>query len=135
MRDRSLHAKMSGYRKGGGSHDVLNNDMREGPYMAHTDKEDDWHRWRRHWLSDECTYSAAHYWSRGFHYRLPQSCEICDLAPWPYGRVLGPIENPQWRQDCRREERANGRHLMTKARKGRIDWDDLTIGYRRPYYW
>lgn len=94
--------------------------------MAHTDRDDERIKWRRHWCSDECA------WQRR---PLAHSCEICDLAPWPYRAILGPIADPEWRRDCRREERARTRNIMQRARSGHLDWDDLTIAYRRPYYW
>jgi hypothetical protein len=46
-----------------------------------------------------------------------------------------PIADSEWRRDCRREERAKARNVLQRARSGHLDWDDVTIGYRRPYYW
>lgn len=102
--------------------------------MAHTDRDDDWHYWRRHWHSDECTLWQRRRYAWGNYY-LPQACEICASAPWPFQRVLGPIADAPWRRSCRREERARARTIMQRARSGHIDWDDLVIDYRRPYYW
>lgn len=102
--------------------------------MAHTDKDDEWHYWRRHWGSDDCTWRPGRGWSPSW-LSPPQSCGICERAPWPYRRILGPIADSPWKADCRREERAKARNLMNRARAGHVDWDELAIHYRRPYYW
>lgn len=41
----------------------------------------------------------------------------------------------RYHKDSRRDERAEARNQMNRARNGHVDWDDLTIRYRRPYYW
>jgi hypothetical protein len=87
--------------------------------MAHTDRDSDRVFWRNH--HREC--------ERWWH-----GCEVCDLGPLPWVG-MGPMEDSEWRRDCRREERARARNLLQRARSGHLDWDDLTITYRRPYYW
>jgi hypothetical protein len=89
--------------------------------MAHTDRDIRRIELRRHWSSDECT---PYRWN----------CLTCSSLGkgWNWWDWPPPSS---WHQECRREERASARHLMDRARAGHIDWDDLVIGYRRPYYW
>ena len=87
--------------------------------MARTDRDYERVYWRRHRL--EC----VGWWN---------GCEVCDRGPLPCV-AFGPIEDSEWRRGCRREERARARNALQRARNGHLDWDDLTIGYRRPYYW
>ena len=101
--------------------------------MAHTDRDDE--RWFRkhHRRSDEC----AWYWSLRMRYREPRSCDTCLACPPPWGG-MGPLSDSGgsvWHRDCRRHERARARNLMQRARSGYIAWDDLTISYKRPYFW
>lgn len=94
--------------------------------MAHTDRDDENVFWRKiHTL--ECPV-----WRAGW--RSPVACAECDFQKPE--RLKGmPIEDSQWRRDERRYERGRARMLMRRARSGHIDWDELVIAYRRPYYW
>lgn len=87
--------------------------------MARTDRDYERIYWRGH--RRQC----VGWWN---------GCEVCDRGPLPCV-AFGPIEDSEWRRGCRREERARARNALQRARNGHLDWDDLTIGYRRPYYW
>lgn len=104
--------------------------------MAHTDRDDTRHFWKRHYgrgfRDGDCTLRTIRVsgWSlRGWCW--------CDTVHngWtqPYKYEQG--KPSWWNKDCRREERAKARNQMNKARNGHTDWDDLTINYRRPWYW
>ena len=110
--------------------------------MAHTDRDDERQFWKRHygtsprggrWKSD-CTL----YTDRGGRWNayLRGSCwcdKVHNMWTRPYHFEAGVPSG--WNRDCRREERAKARNLMDRARAGHIDWDDLSINYRRPYFW
>jgi hypothetical protein len=89
--------------------------------MAHTDRDHERVIWRNH---DR----VCNRWSKG------GCCEVCDRVPRAWSGMC-PIADSEWRRDCRREERAKARNVLQRARSGHLDWDDVTIGYRRPYYW
>jgi len=89
--------------------------------MAHTDRDMRRVELRRHWNSDEC---KPYRWNCPTCERLEKGWRWWD---WP--------EPSYWNRDCRRDERAKTRNLMQRARTGHLDWDDLSIAYRRPYYW
>ena len=61
--------------------------------------------------------------------RLPEAREW--VHPYRYEKGA-PSE---WHREQRRAERGAARSQMNRARAGHIDWDDLVIAYRRPYYW
>lgn len=101
--------------------------------MADTDRDDDRWFWRRHYARDgDCTLR--------FSFGRPRSGCWCvgDFSSY-YWRH--PYRCPEkgvpsaWHRQQRRSERSHARDAIRKACNGRIDWDDLTINYRRPYYW
>ena len=91
--------------------------------MAHTDRDDENVFWANH--RADC---PANSW------RSPHACALCDFQ-MPQRLKGMPINDSEWRRDERRLERGRARTLMQRARNGHIDWDDLVIAYRRPYYW
>lgn len=92
--------------------------------MAHTDRDDENVYWRKIHDADCPAWRAG----------SPMACELCDFRKPE--RLKGmPINDSEWRRDERRLERGRARTLMQRARSGHIDWDDLVIAYRRPWYW
>jgi hypothetical protein len=98
--------------------------------MARTDRDDERWFWKHHRHSDECT-------KRYGTYQEPRSCDTCLACPLPWSGMGPPSDwdGSVFHRDCRRHERAQARNLMQRARSGHVDWDDLTISYRRPYFW
>jgi hypothetical protein len=101
--------------------------------MAHTDRDDARWFWKDHFA-----------WRKGNTKhcdpcRGEQSCwcehDGSESFPWRrrYSERWGRAS--WWNRDCRREERNIARTQLQKARTGKIEWDNLTISYRRPYYW
>lgn len=88
--------------------------------MAHTDRDIERAYWQAH-RAEKC-------WKNSYL----EPCETCDREPT---YRLWAINDAEWRRDERRLERGRARTLMNRARNGHIDWDDLVIAYRRPYYW
>ena len=100
--------------------------------MAHTDRDHPSMKRFWNWHEDNCGCGCHSAGSRYCYWNC--SCLKADPAA-PRGEFwIGPID-PQWKDDERRSERSHARNLMQRARSGHIDWDDLTIDYRRPYYW
>lgn len=100
--------------------------------MAHTDRDDARWFWHDHFQWNQGNPKCAD--SR----RMTDVC-WCKRMPgarqWinPYRYETGvPSE---WHRDQRKSERGRARTLMQRARSGHVDWDDLVIAYRRPYYW
>lgn len=90
---------------------------------------------------DQLRYDYKHHgkvctrWTRcdGWSFRCIEGYCICDTW-WDYHCYEYPPPS-WWNKECRREERAHAQNLMARARTGHIDWDDLAINYRRPWYW
>jgi hypothetical protein len=99
--------------------------------MARTFRDHERWFWKHHKRSDECMQWGPLY------YIEPRSCDTCLGCPPPWsGR--GPASDwggSAFHRDCRRHERARARSLMQRGRSGQVDWDDLTISYRRPHFW
>lgn len=105
--------------------------------MAHTDRDDDQWFWKDHWDGEKCV-RHQRVMVDGWSFRRTQHC-WCEKRPDAHMRLHPYREEwglpAWWNKDCRREERAKARDQMNKARNGHIDWDDLTINYRRPWYY
>lgn len=102
--------------------------------MAHTDRDDErWYRYN-HGTYDECAYRPGRCWSP-VRLRPPQSCDICDRI-WmpPRHYYTGTKGKNVWNRDQRKAERGHAKGLMQRARNGHVDWDNLSIAYRRPYW-
>lgn len=106
--------------------------------MAHTDRDEARHFWKRHYgnrglgIEGDCTlYTQPGGW--GF---IRGSC-WCEkvYSPWTQAYKYEKGQPSWWNKECRQQERAYSRNMMNKARNGHIPWDNLTINYRRPYYW
>ena len=101
--------------------------------MAHTDRDDARWFWKDHFRYDSGARKHCRKWDG-----VGSVC-WCDTLPeareWvhPYRYEFGLPS--WWNRDCRREERGQARNKMNRARAGHIDWDELVIDYRRPYYW
>lgn len=91
--------------------------------MAHTDRDND--RVARRMHSKVCP--------NFYRWRLTERCDVCRTTP--QDRPWWGFEPAWWHDECRRSERAHSRNQLQMARNGKIDWDDLTISYSRPYYW
>jgi hypothetical protein len=91
--------------------------------MAHTDRDQMRYLFQHH--REVCAKWLA---GQGWH---AVAC-ACDRFGYRYHRWP---EDSGFHRDCRRKERSRAADLMRRARAGHLDWDDLTIAYRRPYYW
>lgn len=100
--------------------------------MAHTDRDDARWFWKDHfrWV-DGGNKHSGYQWGEG----------RCDCRSLPDSRAwINPYRHEQgipsyYHKDCRRTERGKARNLMARAKAGHLDWDELVISYRRPYFW
>ena len=103
--------------------------------MAHTDRDDTKWFWKDHFRRPmRGGPRKCGLWSASFRVRGHCWCDhVHNGFTEPYKFEQGI---PSYlHKDERRAERAHARNLMNKARNGHIDWDDLTVSYRRPWYW
>jgi hypothetical protein len=61
-------------------------------------------------------------------------CDICPTEPPRRWRYVGTEGKNEWNRDERRAERGKAKQLMRRAFTGHLDWDNLVIDYRRPYW-
>lgn len=93
--------------------------------MAHTDRDNDRIYWRRHHR-----YECPNAWRR--HVRgdwSTKSCDVCKTEP-PRKYWTSTEGKSGWNRNERQTERSHARRALRECR----DYDDLVIGYRRPYW-
>lgn len=93
--------------------------------MSRTDRDVDrwwWHNHYRRQPDGTCEHR-------------PRECDcIHQCEYWKWHSCYSPVERdvpPAWKRDQRRQERAKYRNQMD----GADDWDDMTFGYFRPWYY
>jgi hypothetical protein len=98
--------------------------------MARTDRDQTQWFWKNHWANDCTRRNRWGTWGVITHCWC-ERVRNCWTQPYRYEKGIPSY----YHKDQRRTERAGARHMMNQARTGHIDWDELVIQYRRPYYW
>ena len=104
--------------------------------MAHTDRDDARWFWKDHFRYRGLTAPACCHWAAHGTEGTTCWCEtLSEARKWvhPYRYESGLPS--WWHREERRAERARARNRMQRMRAGHIDPDEMTIDYRRPYYW
>ena len=98
--------------------------------MAHTDRDHMRYVFKHHRkVCVKLCYVVPEGARRGYWLEAPCVCDRFSHQYWQWP------ESSAFHADCRREERRRAAAVLQRARAGHLDWDDLTFGYGRPYYW